>query len=69
MVQGTLESLLTGERRLNDPETEIVDDGSAKMSQIQREKAIEILNYIKMQEKRRQSAMDYDLGIKQKYIE
>lgn len=48
MVQGTLESLLTGERRLNDPETEIVDDGSAKMSQIQREKAIEILNYIKM---------------------
>jgi hypothetical protein len=46
MLQGTLEALLTGEKRLGDPETEIPDDGSAKMSQLQREKAVEILNYI-----------------------
>ena len=47
-TNGTLEVILTGEQALEDGLSDI-DPSKVKMTQLQRDKTIEILNYVKRQ--------------------
>lgn len=59
-TSGTLEMILTGEKPLNDnQEGTIEDDGSIIMTEIQRKKTIEILQYIKRQQRRHAEAIEF----------
>lgn len=66
-TSGTLEMILTGEKTLNDTQEEegaIDDDGSVIMSEVQRKKTIEILTYIKRQQRRRAEAVEFQAQMK-----
>ena len=57
--------ILTGERSLNDIQEGVIeDDGSIVMTEVQRKKTIEILQYLKRQQTRRAEAIEFQAQMK-----